>query len=537
MAESEGVPLRIHRAAERLGAGGGGASGSKPRRGPRRPSIKAGCARPRPRWRAASSTCRSPASGPASTLRRGAAGSLGTRGLPVPRPGAVRRRPRRVLLRPRAAGRRARRPPGRLDPARGRRPVGQRQVLGCPRRPSAGARRRRPSRLRALAAGADAPRRAAAGGAVARPGPGGARGGTARARRRSPTRSSGSPDGERLVLLTSISSRRSSPPAATRPSARRSSTRWSRVAADPDERLVVVLAIRADFYGRCAEHAGALDAGERQPRPGRADAPRRAAPGDRASRPPGGAAGRAAAGLGAGRRRRRRARRPAAALHRPGRALAGARAAAPCATRPTSEAAASTARSRASPSDAYGRLSPAERLRARRAILLRLVGADDEQAEAVRPPPRSPRRARARARRGRRPGPRRAHREPPGHRRRGHGRGRPRGAAARMAAPARLARRGRRGPPASPAPDRRRRRVARLRARPGRALPRRPARLGARLGGRATTPSSTSSSARSSTRAGPRASARPSASGAPTAACGRCSPGSACCSPPPWSPG
>ena len=36
---------------------------------------------------------------------------------------------------------------------------------------------------------------------------------------------------------------------------------------------------------------------------------------------------------------------------------------------------------------------------------------------------------------------------------------------------------------------------------------------------------------------GRRASARPSASGAPTAACGRCSPGSACCSPPPWSPG
>ena len=36
---------------------------------------------------------------------------------------------------------------------------------------------------------------------------------------------------------------------------------------------------------------------------------------------------------------------------------------------------------------------------------------------------------------------------------------------------------------------------------------------------------------------GRRASARPSASGAPTAACGRCSPGSASCSPPPWSPG
>ena len=47
----------------------------------------------------------------------------------------------------------------------------------------------------------------------------------------------------------------------------------------------------------------------------------------------------------------------------------------------------------------------------------------------------------------------------------------------------------------------------------------------------------TSSSAPSSRRAGPRASARPSASGAPTAACGRCSPGSACCSPPRSSPG
>ena len=52
-----------------------------------------------------------------------------------------------------------------------------------------------------------------------------------------------------------------------------------------------------------------------------------------------------------------------------------------------------------------------------------------------------------------------------------------------------------------------------------------------------TSASRTSSSARSSTRAAPRASARPSASGEPTAACGRCSPGSACCSPPRSSPG
>ena len=105
------------------------------------------------------------------------AGSLGARGLPLPRPGAVRRRPRRVLLRPRAPGRRARRPPGRLDPARGGRPLGQRQVLGGARRPPAGARRRGRPRLGALAPGGDAPRRAPAGRALAGPRPGGARGG------------------------------------------------------------------------------------------------------------------------------------------------------------------------------------------------------------------------------------------------------------------------------------------------------------------------------------------------------------------------
>ena len=63
----------------------------------------------------------------------------------------------------------------------------------------------------------------------------------------------------------------------------------------------------------------------------------------------------------------------------------------------------------------------------------------------------------------------------------GHRRGRARGAAARVAAPARVDRGGRRGAPAAPPPHRRRRRLGRGRPRPGRALPRRPPRRRARL--------------------------------------------------------
>ena len=57
----------------------------------------------------------------------------------------------------------------------------------------------------------------------------------------------------------SISSRRSSPPVATRASAPPFSRRSSRSPPTPTSALVVVLAIRADFYGRCAEYTGALD--------------------------------------------------------------------------------------------------------------------------------------------------------------------------------------------------------------------------------------------------------------------------------------
>ena len=52
----------------------------------------------------------------------------------------------------------------------------------------------------------------------------------------------------------STSSRRPSRPAATRASARRSSTRSSRAARDPRRRAVVLVAVRADFYGRCAAY-------------------------------------------------------------------------------------------------------------------------------------------------------------------------------------------------------------------------------------------------------------------------------------------
>ena len=57
-------------------------------------------------------------------------------------------------------------------------------------------------------------------------------------------------------------------------------------ARDPRRRALVLVAVRADFYGRCARVPGAVAPAGRQPRPGRADAPRRAAPRDRAAGAP-----------------------------------------------------------------------------------------------------------------------------------------------------------------------------------------------------------------------------------------------------------
>ena len=219
-------------------------------------------------------------------------------------------------------------------------------------------------------------------------------------------------------------------------------------AADPDQRAVVVLAIRADFYGRCADYRALADTDQRQPAAGRADDARGAAPGDRASGPAGRPAGRARPGLGAGRRRRRPARRPSPALHRPARALAGAKRSHPA----PGELCGERRGERRGRAPCRARLPAPHRTPAR-------AGAGDPAAARGRRGGGSGAqagralRARGRARRRRRRRPRRAHREPPRDRRRGHGRGRPRGAASRVAAPSRLARRGRRGPAPSPAPD------------------------------------------------------------------------------------
>ncbi len=98
----------------------------------------------------------------------------------------------------------------------------------------------------------------------------------------------------------------------------------ARAAADPDGRAVVVVALRADFYGRFAAYPALAELlGANHVLVGPA-AGLGAAACRRAARRPGGAAGGAGAGGRAGRRRRGRAGRAAVALHRPARALAEA---------------------------------------------------------------------------------------------------------------------------------------------------------------------------------------------------------------------
>ena len=96
-------------------------------------------------------------------------------------------------------------------------------------------------------------------------------------------------------------------------------------------------------------------------------------------------------------------------------------------------------------------------------------------------PPRSARRARPGAQRGRGRRARDAGRQPSRHRVGRKRRGRPRGAAARVAAPARVDRGGHRRAPASPPHHPGGERMGRGRARSGRALPRRPPRCRTRL--------------------------------------------------------
>ena len=150
-------------------------------------------------------------------------------------------------------------------------------------------------------------------------------------------------------------------------------------AGDPDERLVVVLAIRGDFYARCAEHAELstlVSANQLLVGPMRRDELRRAIelPARRAglrveprlvsalvgdvAEEPGGLPLLSAALVELWQRRDGRTLRYGVYERSGGVSGAVARLA----------------------EDAYQRLSPAERLRAR-PMLLRLAGADDEQAE------------------------------------------------------------------------------------------------------------------------------------------------------------
>ncbi len=125
-------------------------------------------------------------------------------------------------------------------------------------------------------------------------------------------------------------------------------------AADPDERLVVVLAIRADFYGRCAEHADLstlVSANQVLVGPMRRDELRRAIelPARRAGLRVEPRLVSALVGEVA-----ERARRPAVALHHPARALGGAQRANPSLLGVRGAPPASAARSHALPSAPTG---------------------------------------------------------------------------------------------------------------------------------------------------------------------------------------
>ena len=281
--------------------------------------------------------------------------------------------------------------------------------------------------------------------------------------------------------------------------ARRVRRRARRARRDARRQTLVLLAVRADFYGRCAALSGAVAAARRQPRARRPDAPRRAAPRDRAARAA------------------RRAARRAGPRRRAGRATSRASPARCRCCRPRCSSSGSGATAAACGCAAYERAGGVrgavarlaerayERPRRRRSrpvarrILLRLAGEGEGDA-VVR------RRVRARRARGRRATSRRCSTCSPTSRLvtvgDGDGRGRPRGAAARVAAAARLARGGRRGAPPAPPPGRRGARLGRA------AGATRASSTAARgwpprsTGPRATAPSSTRPSARSSRRAG-----------------------------------
>ena len=323
IAESEGVPLRIHRAAggwaraeaaERLAATAAG-----------RRTIDASCARPRPSSRAASSTCRSPASARAST-----------RVEEPPDPSEPEVCPFRGLAPFDAAhaeyffGRE------RLVAELVARLVGSTLLAVVGPSGSGKSSAVRAGLLPALAdgvvPGSERWRRA-----VMRPGerplaelsralaravP--EAGGEGAAPWIADALDAARADGERLVLLIDQFEEAF---VACRDEAEREAFFDALVegAGDPDERLVVVLAIRGDFYARCAEHAELstlVSANQLLVGPMRRDELRRAIelPARRAGLRVEPRLVSALVGDVAD-----RARRPAAALRGPGRALAAAR--------------------------------------------------------------------------------------------------------------------------------------------------------------------------------------------------------------------
>ena len=418
LAASGGVPARVHEAA-RSGRARRPRSAARAPPIARRPSAPS-CVRPRTSSRGTSSSSRRRASAASAARRRD-----GARRLPVQGPRVLRRRGRRVLLRARAARRRAGGAAGRRA-ADGR--SSARRAAASPRRCAPGCCR---AGARACCPGSEPGRRPCCAPASIRCARSSAGAGGA-------TRSGAS--------SRSISSRSSSPPAATRASARRSSPRWSlrratragaRSCSSPSAPTSTAAARPTRS---CARLLGANHVARRT------DAPRGAAPRDRAARAPGRPARRAGAADALVARRRGRARGAAAAFDVAARAVAAARR--PDAAVAAYERAGGVARRRRAAG--RGRLraarSRAQRDVARR-ILLRLAGEGEGDAVVRRRVPLDGARATATV----------AGAAVLADDRLvtigdGDGRGRPRGAAARVAAPARLARGGRRGAAAAPPP-------------------------------------------------------------------------------------
>ena len=273
-------------------------------------------------------------SGPDASARVAAEGICPFKGLASFEPGG-----RRVLLRPRAARRRARRPPRRRRLPRHRRPVGQRQVVGPPRRAPSRARR-------GVLPGSEGWRRGCSVPA------------SARSRRFARVFASEAedplaealdalPDDERLLLAVDQleelftacrdDDERAAFVDAARPRGRRSARSAVGRRGAPRRLLRALRRL-----------PGARRAPRREPRAGRADAGLGAAPRRRAARRTCRAAGRAGADRRARRRRRRASRAPCRCCRRrcssSGRSGATTRSRSP----PTASRAASTAPSRAS---------------------------------------------------------------------------------------------------------------------------------------------------------------------------------------------